>query len=72
MLGSPGEHDRTLALTKAQDIQHKLWELMMKGHLYWAPVDKPKSVLDIVCLTSAGAPCYFPKPEPSTLPLLSI
>lgn len=47
-------------LIKVQDIQHKLWELVMKGDLYWAPIGKPQNVLDIVCSTCAWlGPCYL-------------
>lgn len=33
---------------KVTDIQHKAYLLAMKGDLYWAPIGKPKNVLDIV------------------------
>ncbi|CAN8103669.1 unnamed protein product [Discula destructiva] len=29
------------------DVQHKVWYLLMKGKLYWAPIDQPENVLDL-------------------------
>lgn len=37
------------------DIQHKIWLLMMKGRLYWAPIAQPTDVLDIACGTGIWA-----------------
>lgn len=39
-------------LTKVSDIQHECWLRMLNGVLYWAPIGRPKNVLDIVSWTT--------------------
>lgn len=55
-------------LTSTVDIQHKVWDLMLKGRLQLAPLDKPKNVLDIACGTGIWA-IQFAREHPDAMVL---
>lgn len=42
---------RALLISEA-DVQHRVWQLLLKGDLYWAPIGQPKNVLDLVMAKS--------------------